>query len=212
MTLCIQISSPFFCLFLLHAQVGCCPPPLLGHYPLPAAAQPSPCSHLADALQSSVSSCITSQECQTDTLHLTPRGAGGVCLLEGHGTSFITYLFISVRQATLAGNRCSQSKANGSRNHNTRLALFISVQKNMQLGATGSVQFSPEMWKCALLLVLACYWKHSLLPRNVEIYPSSISLLPRDKAFTFSFAKNLWNSRHKSQSIKTNTSKPVLHS
>lgn len=98
---------------------------------LPPAAKLSPCSHLADTVQLFISSCITSQECQTDTLDLTPYGASGVCLLEGHGTSFITYLFVSVRQATLAGNRCSQSKANSTGNHNQykNCSFYFSAEK-----------------------------------------------------------------------------------
>lgn len=94
-----------------------------------------------------------------DTLDLTPHGASGVCLLKRHGTLFITYLFISVRQATFAGDRCSQSKANSTRNHNQ--------YKNC------SFYFSAEKY------ATQCYWKHSL-PRNVEIHPSSSTgLLPK---------------------------------
>lgn len=54
-------------------------------------------------------------------------------LFEGHGTSFIVDLFISVRQARLAGNRCSQSKINSTGSHNRdKNWFFISVQQKNQ--------------------------------------------------------------------------------
>lgn len=52
------------------------------------------------------------------TLDLILHGGSRLCLLKGRGISLIIYLFVSVRQATLAGNRCSQCKANSTGNHN----------------------------------------------------------------------------------------------
>lgn len=159
---------------------------------LSLAAQLSLWSHLTDSVQSFMSSCITSQECQTHLIWPHMEQVGSVCSRGMAHRLLRIYLYQWGKPHLLGTDAVKARQTVPETTTNTRIALFISVQKNMQLSATASIHF-PN--------------------RNVEIHPSSSTgLLPQAKVFTFSFAKNLWNSRHKSQSTKTNTSKPVLHS
>lgn len=126
-----------------------------------------------------------------DTLDLTHmEQVGSVCSRGMAHRLLLIYLYQWGKPHLLGTDAVKARQTVPETTTNTRIALFISVQKNMQLSATASIHF-PN--------------------RNVEIHPSSSTgLLPQAKVFTFSFAKNLWNSRHKSQSTKTNTSKSLF--
>lgn len=195
-TLRIHIFSPFFCLVLrpsgTHSSRGCCCT-LVVTLPTPPAAAPQPlipsgrdCPAVRVQLQHVPG--------MPDThIQLTPHGASRVYLLEGHGTTELRiYLHQSGNPHLLQTDAGKAKQARLEMTTNVRIALYTSSgKKNAR----------------------QCYWKHPLFPRNVEKHSgSSIISLLQAKVFAFSFAKTLWNSRHKSQSTKTNTSKPVLHS
>lgn len=190
-TLRICVFSPFFCLILRPSDAHCMAAavPSLWHCQLHHQQHHSPCSQLAQTVRPSMPSCSTSQECQTHTLSW-PRAelAESVC---SRGMARQYYVFIYISQASHTCCKQMQAKqASKTWNHNIRIYISSEEKRATQ-----------------------CYWKHLLFPRNVEKYSgsSTISLL-QAKVFAFSFAKTLWNSRHKSQNTKTNTSKPVLHS
>lgn len=161
---------------------------------LSLAAQLSLWSHLTDSVQSFMSSCITSQECQTHLIWPTWSKWG---LFAQEAWHIVYYLFIYISEASHTCWEQMQSKQ-GKQYPKPQpiqeLLFLFQCRKICNSVLLQAFTSQTEMWKYTLLLVLACYpklrYSHFHLQKISGIQGINLKVLKQTLQSLFFIADN----------------------